>query len=103
VLEMRRAIKDVPGQAITLRNIGECYGHLGNKTKALEFYNQSLDTQIRASLNAERQTMARASLLGRVYASRRVEMKRISRKGANEEATEKFARFAPLRKLCAFA
>jgi tetratricopeptide (TPR) repeat protein len=49
VLEMRRAIKDVPGQAITLRNIGECYGHLGNKTKALEFYNQSLDSNPRKS------------------------------------------------------
>jgi CHAT domain-containing protein len=43
VLEMRRASRDIAGQAITLRNAGECYEHLGDKTKALDFYNQSLD------------------------------------------------------------
>ena len=42
VLEMRRAIVDIPGQAITLNNIGNCYEHLGDKAKALDFYNQSL-------------------------------------------------------------
>lgn len=42
VLEMRRALQDSLGEAITLNNIANCYDRLGQKSKALEFYNQTL-------------------------------------------------------------
>ena len=34
--------KDVAGRSITLSNIGNCYYYLGDKTKALDYYSQSL-------------------------------------------------------------
>ena len=40
---MRRSTQDKPGLAITLSNIGDCYEHLGDKAKALDFFFQSLE------------------------------------------------------------
>lgn len=34
--------KDIAGRSITLSNIGNCYYYLGDKTKALDYYGQSL-------------------------------------------------------------
>ncbi|MFE1746099.1 tetratricopeptide repeat protein, partial [Coleofasciculus sp. H7-2] len=39
---LRRATGDKAGEAVTLNNIGGVYSALGEKQKALEFYNQSL-------------------------------------------------------------
>jgi CHAT domain-containing protein len=39
---MRRAAQDHRGLSITLSNIGNCYYHLGDNAKALDFYTQSL-------------------------------------------------------------
>jgi CHAT domain-containing protein len=42
VLPLRELSKNRDGTAITLENIAECYDHLGEKPKALDYYNQSL-------------------------------------------------------------
>src|SRR6185295_12391987 len=42
VLPLRRATNNRTGEAITLNNIGGCYRNLGDKQKAIEYFNQSI-------------------------------------------------------------
>jgi tetratricopeptide (TPR) repeat protein len=41
-LPLYRAVGDKAGEAVTLYNVGGVYSALGEKQKALDYYNQSL-------------------------------------------------------------
>jgi len=64
---MRRPTGDPLGLGITLRNIGDCYDHLGDKQKALDSFNESLPFMEKAGNHFY--TASTLINLGRTYES----------------------------------
>jgi CHAT domain-containing protein len=65
VLALRRAVNNREGEAVTLNNIAFCYSKLGDKQKALDYYNQSLS--IHRSVGNPRQQASTLRNIGALY------------------------------------